>query len=63
MLEYHVVDHVFRPGETIIAVIRNLHNYNITPEEITSIILIFNKLNSNKVPVPGVIFKIPILNK
>lgn len=51
--------HQFRPTETVDAVIRLLGRHNLTHKELAELRLVFNELNGEAVPKPGMTFKIP----
>jgi len=55
--------HTFRPTETIDAVFRLLGRHNYTREELKLLHVEFNTLNNNRVPKPGIEFKIPLLEE
>lgn len=54
------VEHKFRPGETIDAVIRHLARQHVTHAQLRPLRAAFNELNENRLPHPGDVFKIPL---
>lgn len=56
-----VVEHKFGQGQTITAAIRKYNRMDITKEELSSLVNIFNQLNSEALPPKlGQSVKIPI---
>jgi hypothetical protein len=60
-MEY--VEHQFGPGQTISGVIFLKNDHNCSEQEKVQLIEEFNKLNFNRVPRLGEVFKIPVLDK
>ena len=52
--------HIFRPGETIDAVIKLLGRHNLSLAEMIPLRQKFNVLNNGVLPRPGMTFKIPL---
>lgn len=62
MNEQLYVQHTFGPGQTIKAVIRH-HNCYVDDEKLLNELYDrFKKINPNKVPKVGDVFKIPLLD-
>ena len=53
--------HCFRPSETIEAVLRLKGRHNYTKEELRYLVKVFNELNGEILPRPGMTLKVPIL--
>ena len=61
-LSMKYVEHIFRPSETISAVIRLLGRQNYTKDELSILLREFDRVNDKKVPHAGDLFLIPILD-
>lgn len=55
------IEHKFRPSETIDAVLRLKGRHDHTPQDLVILRKRFNELNGTRVPHPGEVFKIPLL--
>lgn len=55
--------HMFMPGHTIKAVIKQYNGLDISEYDYKILITEFNKVNQNNVPRPGEKFKIPITKR
>ena len=60
-MEHPHLLHCFRPSETIEAVLRLKGRHNYTKEELSYLVAVFNELNGQTVPRPGMTLKVPIL--
>jgi hypothetical protein len=59
-MQYRYTTHVFRPTETIDAVLRLKGRHSLTHEELAYLRVIFNDINGKVVPRPGMTYKIPL---
>lgn len=60
MAQYAYVLHVFRPTETIEAVMRLRGRHNLTKQQLCHLMVAFDELNGKVVPKPGMTYKIPL---
>lgn len=57
------VQHMFMPQETIIGAIKHYNNYQVSKEDVETLMHEFNNLNNARIPKPGEVFLIPLKDK
>ena len=55
--------YTFKAQDTIIGAIRLLNDFQVTQEEISELMKIYNEVNHLKVAKPGSVFMIPVIEK
>ncbi len=60
-MEHPHILHCFRPTETIEAVLRLVGRHNYTKEELRYLVKVFNELNGEILPRPGMMLKVPVM--
>ena len=60
-IRHRAVSHLFMPGQTISAVIKQVNRYDVTPDEQRKLLIAFKELNTDAVPKVGERGMIPVL--
>ncbi len=60
-MKYNTIEHQFRPGDTVSAVIKYYNGYTMTLEESEFIMKTYFEINPKKVPTVGSTNKIPVI--
>ena len=55
------VSHLFMPGQTISAIIKQVNRFDVSKEEMVKLLSVYKKLNSDAVPKVGNRALIPVL--
>lgn len=55
--------HMLMPGETIVALIKNINLYDVTKEEMKQLLKLYTELNGADVMKPGMRVMVPILER
>jgi len=55
--------HMLMPGETIVALIKNLNLYDVSKEEMKQLLKLYTDLNGVEVMKPGMRVMVPILER
>ena len=60
-VRHRAVSHLFMPGQTISAVIKQVTRFDVTPDEQRKLLEAFKELNTDTVPKVGESGMIPVL--